>query len=211
MIFTSGGTESINLAILGLASETSRHDSAHRRASTRPTREACRQLERRGWRLAFLDIDSEGRIVDERLDELPWADLKLATVILAHNETGVIQDVGPLAARCSRFGMPLHLDAVQAVGKMPRQFPRTRRDGPVAGRAQVPRSARESARCLLRERNALCSAAIRRPSGVGTPGRHRDRSHSPSAWPWHSSTGTVIASARTPSSVNCATGSRQVF
>ena len=48
--------------------------------------------------------------------------MKLATLILAHNETGVLQDVGPLAARCRRFGVPLHLDAVQAVGKMPVHF-----------------------------------------------------------------------------------------
>jgi cysteine desulfurase len=121
VIFTSGGTESINLAVLGLASE--KPGTILLTPGEHPaTREACRSLERRGWRLAFLDIDSAGRIIDERLNDLPWADLKLATVILAHNETGVIQDVGPLAARCNRFGIPLHLDAVQAVGKMPLNF-----------------------------------------------------------------------------------------
>jgi cysteine desulfurase len=118
VIFTSGGTESINLAILGLAQN--RPGTLLLTAGEHPaTREACRELERRGWRLCLLDIDSDGRIVEERLDELPWSDVKLATLILAHNETGVLQDVGPLAARCNRFGVSLHLDAVQAVGKIP--------------------------------------------------------------------------------------------
>ena len=121
VIFTSGGTESIDLAILGLAS--AKPGTILLTPGEHPaTREACRQLELRGWRIAFLDIDSAGRVNDERLDELPWSDLKLATVILVHNETGVIQDVGPLAARCNRLGIPLHLDAVQAVGKMPANF-----------------------------------------------------------------------------------------
>lgn len=120
VIFTSGGTESINLAILGLAQTPG---TVLLTAGEHPaTLEACRQLEGRGWRLCFLDIDSEGRIVEGRLDDLPWSSVKLVTVILAHNETGVIQDVGPLARRCRRFGVPLHVDAVQAVGKIPVDF-----------------------------------------------------------------------------------------
>jgi cysteine desulfurase len=121
VIFTSGGTEAINLAILGL---TPAHPATVLlTAGEHPaTREACRSLERQGWRLCFVEIDSDGRIIEDKLDELPWSDICLATVILAHNETGVIQDTGPLAARCERFGVPLHLDAVQAVGKISVDF-----------------------------------------------------------------------------------------
>jgi cysteine desulfurase len=121
VVLTSGGTESINLAILGLAPATpgtvlltpGEHSA---------TLEACRELERRGWRLLLLDIDAEGRIVEENLDLLPWDQVKLATLILAHNETGVVQDVSRLAAHCQRRGIPLHVDAVQAVGKMTVDF-----------------------------------------------------------------------------------------
>ena len=121
MIFTSGGTESINMALFGLASEEP--GTVLLTAGEHPAaREACRQLERRGWTLVFVDIDREGRIVEEKLDDLPWSEVKLATLILAHNETGVLQDVAPLAARCRRLGIPLHLDAVQAVGKVPVNF-----------------------------------------------------------------------------------------
>jgi len=128
VIFTSGGTEAINLAILGLANEgpgtillTPGEHSA--------TREACRELERHGSRLCFVEIDSDGRILLDRLEGLPWNEIKLATVILAHNETGVVQDISPLAAHCEAHGVPLHVDGVQAVGKMAVDFQRL----PVAG------------------------------------------------------------------------------
>ena len=104
MVFTSGGTESINLAILGLAAETpgtilltpGEHSA---------TLEACRELRRRGWRLCLLDIDAEGRLVEENLDALPWNQVKLATIILAHNETGVVRTFPdwPHAAASEQF------------------------------------------------------------------------------------------------------------
>jgi len=125
VIFTSGGTESINLAILGLAKDTA--GTFLLTAGEHPaTREACRHLERRGGTLRFLDVDSEGRLVEDRLDEIPWNRLDLVTVILAHNETGVLQDLDPLADRCLRFGVTLHIDAVQAVGKIPVNFHKLR-------------------------------------------------------------------------------------
>ena len=121
VIFTSGGTEAINLAILGLASE--QPATVLCTPGEHPaTREACRALEERGWRVRLLDIDSDGRILEDRLDDLPWSEIRLASAILAHNETGVILDTEPLAARCMRFGVPLHLDAVEAVGKIPVHF-----------------------------------------------------------------------------------------
>jgi cysteine desulfurase len=121
VIFTSGGTESINLAILGLAAD--RPGTVLLTAGEHAaTREACGHLERHGWKRRLLDVDSEGRIIQDRLDDLPWSQFSLATLILAHNETGVIQDAAPLALRCAQFGVPLHLDAVQAIGKMPVHF-----------------------------------------------------------------------------------------
>ena len=86
------------------------------------TLEACRHLERHGWRLHFLDVDAYGRLRDEQYDALSWDEVKLATVILAHNETGVIQDLAQLIERCNAAGVPTHVDAVQAVGKIPVSF-----------------------------------------------------------------------------------------
>jgi len=138
VIFTSGGTESTNLAIFGcthgepgvIALTAGEHPA---------TTESCRFLEQRGWRLHTLDVDSGGRLLTEQYDELfgepggagprssPVAHalgspLKLVTVILAHNETGVIQDLQPLAERCREYGVWFHVDAVQAVGKIPVDF-----------------------------------------------------------------------------------------
>ncbi|TWU13045.1 Cysteine desulfurase [Symmachiella macrocystis] len=118
LIFTSGGTESINLAIRGLVGTTP-GTIALPHGEHPATLEACRALQRRGWKLHFLDIDGEGRLIDEQFPQLPWEDLQLVTVILAHNETGVIQDLGPLAALCQQHRVPLHVDAVQAAGKIP--------------------------------------------------------------------------------------------
>ncbi|MDP1798692.1 MAG: aminotransferase class V-fold PLP-dependent enzyme, partial [Planctomycetaceae bacterium] len=52
----------------------------------------------------------------------PWSDIKLAAILLAHNETGVIQDVSAISDLCRNHGVPLHLDSVQAVGKIPVDF-----------------------------------------------------------------------------------------
>jgi len=142
IVFTSGGTESNNMAILGLATDppgtialtTGEHPAVL---------ETCRHLETRGWTLEFLSVDSEGllcfpnsagnsltssashsefRTPARRDLAVPNSALRLVTVILAHNETGVIQDVAPLAAMCQASGIPFHVDAAQAVGKIPVNF-----------------------------------------------------------------------------------------
>jgi cysteine desulfurase len=79
-------------------------------------------LEARGWKLHSLDVAANGRLIEDQYDSLPWDEVRLATVILAHNETGVVQDLGPLAERCAGHGVPFHVDAVQAVGKIPVHF-----------------------------------------------------------------------------------------
>ena len=73
-------------------------------------------------KLQILDVDSAGRLVPEQYGSLPWDTLKLVCVILAHNETGVIQDLTDLSTLCSEHGVPLLVDAVQAVGKIPSAF-----------------------------------------------------------------------------------------
>ena len=122
VIFTSGGTESINLAIFGLAASSSGVIALT--AGEHPaTLESCRRLGERGWSLVNMDVDSQGRLVPDKLETLPWGTgLGLVTLILAHNETGVIQDVTLLADLCRRHGAAFHLDAVQAVGKIPVNF-----------------------------------------------------------------------------------------
>lgn len=125
VVFTSGGTEASNMAVLGLTGGPPRA-IALTRGEHPATMEACRFRHARGWELVYLDVDAEGRLIPAQFDELPWDKLGLVTVILAHNETGVVQDIDALAERCERHGVPLHLDAVQAVGKIPVDFHRLR-------------------------------------------------------------------------------------
>lgn len=121
VIFTSGGTESTNLALFGctqcepgiIALTAGEHPA---------TTESCRHLQQRGWKLHTLDVDADGLLRPEQYEDLPWDNLKLVTVILAHNETGVIQDLSPLAEKCRQHNVWFHVDAVQAVGKIPVNF-----------------------------------------------------------------------------------------
>ena len=117
LVFTSGGTEANNLALRGLARGSP--GTIVLSPGEHPSMlQVCRSLISDGWWLHELAVDSAGRIV---LDELA-DDTRLVAVILAHNETGVIQDVRPLAEVCRARGIPLHLDGVQAVGKIPVDF-----------------------------------------------------------------------------------------
>jgi cysteine desulfurase len=127
VIFTSGGTESNNMALLGLAQGTPGKIALT--AGEHPAvMETCRFLESRGWVLQDLPIDSEGLLLPAGNEQGPGAapflddDVRLVTVIAAHNETGVIQNLRPLAEACRARGIPLHVDAVQAVGKIPVDF-----------------------------------------------------------------------------------------
>ncbi|MCA9095548.1 MAG: aminotransferase class V-fold PLP-dependent enzyme, partial [Planctomycetaceae bacterium] len=74
-----------------------------------------------GYSSRELSVDSQG-LLNEDLQQLPWPQIRLATLLLAHNETGVIQNPLPLAEDCESHQIPLHLDAVQAVGKIEVNF-----------------------------------------------------------------------------------------
>lgn len=120
VLFTSGATESNNLAILG--SVRSRGRAAHVvTASTehRSVLDACRQLEREGHRVSFLEPDPQGLIEADQLEAALRPDTALVTIMHANNETGVLQDIAALAAVCRRHAVALHVDAAQSAGKVP--------------------------------------------------------------------------------------------
>ncbi|MDG1893698.1 MAG: cysteine desulfurase family protein [Fuerstiella sp.] len=121
VIFTSGGTESINAAVYGLT--LGQKGAIALTSGEHPaTTAACERARQAGMKLITLNVDAAGRLLDNQYDGLPWDDLKLVTVILAHNETGVIQDLSRLSALCEQHRVPLLIDAVQAVGKIPVSF-----------------------------------------------------------------------------------------
>ena len=121
LVFTSGGTEANNLALFGLA-RGPRRIIAVTPGDHPSTAAAIDSLCQEGHSRIDLPIDTNGRIDPDGLAALPWDEIGLVCVLLAHNETGVIQDVTPLADRCAQQRIPWHVDAVQAVGKFPVDF-----------------------------------------------------------------------------------------
>ena len=121
LVFTSGATESNNLALLGIA-----------RASTGKTRhivtskiehkavlDPCKQLEREGFAVTYVAPDSSGVVQPESVRAALRPDTVLVSVMHANNETGVIQGIGAIGGICRERGIPFHVDAAQSVGKRP--------------------------------------------------------------------------------------------
>lgn len=121
VVFTSGGTEANNLAIIGraLAAPRGRHlvTTAIEHSSVL---ESCRYLERaHGFELSYLPVDGRGRLVDAAIPEVLRADTTLVAVGLANAEVGTVQDLSPLADATRKARIHLHVDAVQAAPSLP--------------------------------------------------------------------------------------------
>jgi cysteine desulfurase len=121
VIFTSGGTESINAAVHGFTA--GRRGVIATTAGEHPaTVASCLRAAENGLRTVNIPVNHNGLLREDCFEELPWEELKLVVVILAHNETGVIQNLERLGDLCEQHRVPLLLDAVQAVGKIPIDF-----------------------------------------------------------------------------------------
>jgi cysteine desulfurase len=113
VIFTGGGSEADNMAILGRATGPPGRIVAT--AIEHPAvREPVRALGERGWEVAWAPVDGDGALDLEAFAELVQPGDDLACVMWANNVTGVVQPVAAAAAICAERGVPLHLDAVQA-------------------------------------------------------------------------------------------------
>ena len=121
IIITSGATESNNLAIKGVAYQ---YASRGKHIITVPTEhkavlDSCHTLEREGWEVTYLNVDTEGRISLEELKNAIRKDTVLVSVMLANNEIGVIQPISEIGAICKEKGVFFHCDAVQGLGRIP--------------------------------------------------------------------------------------------
>ena len=121
IVFTSGATESNNLAILGYAranADRGRH-LVSVRTEHKSVLDACKRLEREGFSVTWLTPGSAGTVEPMALAAALRPDTLLAAVMYANNEIGVLQDVAALAAACRERGVAFHSDAAQAAGKVP--------------------------------------------------------------------------------------------
>lgn len=121
IIFTSGATESNNLAVLGIAranADRGRHIVTSR-LEHKAVLDPCKRLEREGFQVTRLASDSSGLIDPQVLRAALRADTVLVSIMFANNEIGVLQDIAALSAICRERGVVFHTDAAQAVGKVP--------------------------------------------------------------------------------------------
>ncbi|PHI18715.1 IscS subfamily cysteine desulfurase [Lewinellaceae bacterium SD302] len=121
IIFTSGATESDNLALKGVFEMYARKGNHIITAKTehKAVLDACQKIEKMGGEVTYLDVDREGRV---RLDELEAAITDktiLVSIMWANNETGVIQPMKEIGDICAKHGVLFMSDATQAVGKIP--------------------------------------------------------------------------------------------
>ena len=122
VIFTSGGTESSNLAVFGVA-RLLRPKGRHLITSAiehHAVLHCCQYLERKeGFEVTYLPVDAEGRVRVDSLAQAIRADTTLVSIMAVNNETGTIQPVSELGALCRARGVLFHTDAVQWFGKEP--------------------------------------------------------------------------------------------
>lgn len=122
VLFTSGGTESNNLAIQGLAAAVGgRGHVITSVVEHAATALPCRKLEAQGWEVTWLPVGEDGRVRVEQAEAALRADTALVTLMHANNETGVLHPVAEVARAARARGVRVHVDGAQTVGKVPVQ------------------------------------------------------------------------------------------
>jgi len=121
VVFTSGGTESDNLAIKG-AAESYREKGDHIVTAVtehKAVLDSCKHLEKQGWRVNYLPVGKDGLIDVERLQHAISDKTVLVSIMHANNETGVLQPVAEIGKLCRDRGVLFHTDAAQSTAKAP--------------------------------------------------------------------------------------------
>jgi cysteine desulfurase len=121
IVWTSGATESINLALKG-AAEFYKTKGKHLitvKTEHKATLDTVRELERRGFEATYLDVQPDGLIDLKQLEAAFRPDTILVSVMFVNNEIGVIQDIPAIGELCRAKGVLFHVDSAQATGKCP--------------------------------------------------------------------------------------------
>ena len=120
LIWTSGATESINLAIKGVAhfnKEKGKHLITVK-TEHKATLDTMRELEREGFEVTYMDVDPDGLLDLAKLEATLRPDTILVSVMFVNNEIGVIQDIPAIGEMCRSRGIVFHVDSAQATGKV---------------------------------------------------------------------------------------------
>ena len=121
IVFTSGGTESDNMALRGvLRAGSGESDHIITSAIEHPAvLETCKFLEQRGHEVTYVSVDVDGRINPSEVEEAIRDNTRLISIMHANNEIGSIQPIAEVGAIAASHGVYMHTDAVQSVGKIP--------------------------------------------------------------------------------------------
>ena len=121
IIFTSGATESNNLAIKGVAAMYKKKGNHVITQATehKATLDTCKRLEREGYQVTYLPVDQYGQVHAEQVAEAITDKTILVSIMAANNEIGTVQPIKAIGKMCKEKGILFHTDAVQAVGKLP--------------------------------------------------------------------------------------------
>lgn len=124
VVFTSGATEAINLALVGRFESEKRGSGKRRRIVTQVTEhkavlDVVEELERRGAEVVRLPVDGDGRVSLDAVSAQVTEDTLLVSIMAANNEVGTLQPVPAIGAICHSRGVPFHVDGAQSVGKVP--------------------------------------------------------------------------------------------
>jgi len=118
LIFTSGATESNNMAIKGVAAAGKGRHFITSQIEHPAVLEPCRHLERFGYSITYLPVDRYGMVSPADLEKAITPDTALVTIMHSNNEVGTIQPIAELARIASSRGVLFHTDAAQSVGKV---------------------------------------------------------------------------------------------
>jgi cysteine desulfurase len=121
VVFTSGATESNNLAILGVAranADRGRH-LVTARTEHKAVLDPCKRLEKEGFQVTYLTPERSGLVAPAAVAAALRPDTQLVSLMGVNNEIGVVQDLGAIGALCRERGVAFHSDCAQAAGKLP--------------------------------------------------------------------------------------------
>jgi len=119
VIFTASATEANNLAVRGLARRAAGRHLVTTTIEHISVLNACRHLEKQGWEVAYVPVDGEGRVDPDAIARALRADTALVSVMAANGEIGTLEPLREIGRVARARGVPFHVDAVGAAGRVP--------------------------------------------------------------------------------------------
>ncbi len=118
IVWTSGATESDNLAIKGLADGAARRHIVTSSIEHKAVLDTCAYLETRGFEVTYLNPGADGIVTPDQVAAAMRDDTLVVSIMHANNEIGVVNDIAAIGAVCRKAGVPFHVDAAQSAGKV---------------------------------------------------------------------------------------------